>query len=203
MGKWKYEINPDIVEEVKNTPRSILLGCPHTAIEDAYQTVRFKFNKNIRKIIPPKKIKIVMKESMFLPVIGEMFKKIGFIPVDRKNPRKFWENSFQQFSEQEEFMWAFAPEGTRKLVEEWPSGFLRAAEHFNIPILVAYADYKERIARIEQIISPDTFLSEGKIDPEKLPELERVLTEIFKNVTPKDPEKFNPNIKIRWGKKKN
>ena len=201
MNKWKNEINPDIAEELKNMKRAVLIGGPHTSFEDGYRAIKFKKDKEIKKILKDR-VKIVMKKSMFLPIIGKIFKKMGFIPVDRKNPREFWDNSFENFSNMDEFIWSFAPEGTKKSVEKWPNGFLRAAEHFGIPIIVACIDYEERRASIEKIIQPDQFLTEDKIDSEKIPELERILIEIFKDKIPKYPEKFNPNIKIKFRKQK-
>ena len=50
-----------------------------------------------------------------------------------------------QYKSKDKFILAIAPEGTRKKVEQWKSGFYRIATGADVSILMACFDYKNKI----------------------------------------------------------
>jgi 1-acyl-sn-glycerol-3-phosphate acyltransferase len=49
-------------------------------------------------------------------------------------------------------MWfTLTPEGTRKKVQKWKSGFLKIARRADVPILMAYFHYPEKIVGIGDV----------------------------------------------------
>ena len=77
------------------------------------------------------------------------------------------------------------PEGTRSYAEKWKNGFYHIAQKAEVPILLAFCDYKKKEAGIEVMIDP------------KNKSLEEVMQQIelyYENVTAKYPELYNKKI---------
>ncbi len=60
----------------------------------------------------------------------------------------------QIFREQESLVIAMSPEGTRKKVEYWKTGFYHIARGANIPIVLAFIDYCRKACGIGPVIIP-------------------------------------------------
>ena len=54
----------------------------------------------------------------------------------------------------EKFVLVITPEGTRKKVKRWKTGFYRIALATGTPITLAYADFGQRVAGIGPTIRP-------------------------------------------------
>ncbi len=76
-----------------------------------------------------------------------------------------------------------SPEGTRRRTDTWKSGFYYIAKKAQVNISLGFVDYKNKRAGIEKIITPTT-----------LEETKAKLTDFYKDIQGKYPEKFNPNI---------
>ena len=51
------------------------------------------------------------------------------------------------------YLWlALAPEGTRRYVPQWRSGFYRVALEAGVPLCLAYIDYRERVVGAEHFL---------------------------------------------------
>lgn len=59
-----------------------------------------------------------------------------------------------QFNRRKEFQLAVTPEGTRKRVNDWKKGFYYIAQKANVPILMAYFDYKKKEAGFKGVFYP-------------------------------------------------
>ena len=71
------------------------------------------------------------------------------------------------------------PEGTRKYVKEWKTGFYHVAEKAGVPIVLGYCDYKNKIAGIGEV-----FKTTGKVEED----IEKI-KDFYRKVVPKYPEK--------------
>jgi 1-acyl-sn-glycerol-3-phosphate acyltransferase len=58
------------------------------------------------------------------------------------------------FAANQKLWLALAPEGTRKKVKEWKSGFLRIALAANVPILPVYFHYAEKTIGFGPLFQP-------------------------------------------------
>ena len=54
------------------------------------------------------------------------------------------------FEEEEEFRLTLAPEGTRKKVDEWRTGFYYIAKAANVPIIMFTLDFENKQNRISE-----------------------------------------------------
>jgi 1-acyl-sn-glycerol-3-phosphate acyltransferase len=52
------------------------------------------------------------------------------------------------FSEHDELIILFTPEGTRKYSPKWKRGFYFAAKEANVPIVLGYVDYGKKLGGI-------------------------------------------------------
>lgn len=96
---------------------------------------------------------LIKKELFFFP-LGFFLKKLGGIPVDRKGRNKLTDTAVNYFNENETMFMVFAPEGTRSYNPKWKKGFYYIAQKANVPIYIAYVDYKKKIGGFHSLFEP-------------------------------------------------
>jgi 1-acyl-sn-glycerol-3-phosphate acyltransferase len=89
------------------------------------------------------------KDSLFRwPLLGAWMRWVGGLPVNRHAPQGAVGQMVQAIEEarsQGRFMWlALSPEGTRRRLEGWRTGFYRVALGAQVPVGVAYIDFGQR-----------------------------------------------------------
>ena len=99
-------------------------------------------------------IKYVAKMELFKPPFGWYFKWMGGTPLDRTPGQKKVEAIAQIFNEKEEFLLAIAPEGTRKKVLKWKTGFYYISKATGVPIVMIGFDYGTRTVKISEPFYP-------------------------------------------------
>lgn len=114
--------------------KCIILGAPHTSIWDF--VVAYLYYKSQRG-----DALCMVKKELFVPVLGSLIRKMGGIPVDRKNPGKMVRGVIAEMEQREDFHLAIAPEGTRKPIARWKTGFHLIARKAEIPVYLAYFDW--------------------------------------------------------------
>ena len=84
----------------------------------------------------------MVKEEFFKwPVLGWIIRKMGGIPVNRKNPSSIVLSVIKEMERRDKFHLAIAPEGTRKPVKRWKAGFHIIAKETGVPVYIAYFDW--------------------------------------------------------------
>ena len=89
------------------------------------------------------------KDSLFrYPLFGAWMRWLGGIPVARTNPHGVVQqavNYFDRCRGEQRYCWlALAPEGTRKYIGGWRSGFYRTAVQTKVPVGLLRLDYVKR-----------------------------------------------------------
>ena len=84
------------------------------------------------------------KASLFRFPFGILFRALGGIPVDRDKSHNLVDQIAKIATERDYFILAIAPEGTRKKVQKWKSGFYYIAHKSGIPIVFAQMDWAKR-----------------------------------------------------------
>lgn len=101
-------------------------------------------------------IKILAKAELFQGLsgvlLGPLLRWLGAVPVDRHAPQGLVEQTVAQFQAHSTFWLILAPEGTRRKVERWRSGFWHIARAAEVPVLCAYFHYPERIIGLGPVI---------------------------------------------------
>ncbi len=133
---WK--ITGSFQPEIK---KAVVIVAPHTNWHDFY------IGAFARKILETQ-INYVAKKELFQPPFGWYFKWMGGSPLDRGSRQNTVDSIVELFSKKEEFRLALSPEGTRKKVELWKTGFYYIALKGNVPIICVSFNYKTKTVTI-------------------------------------------------------
>lgn len=98
--------------------------------------------------------KFLIKKDLFFPPLGWILKAMGGIPVDRKKKNNITEFATEIFEKNEKCYIVFTPEGTRGYNAQWKKGFYYIAQRANVPIYIAYMDYKNKTGGFHSLFQP-------------------------------------------------
>ncbi len=135
------------------------------------------------------KITILGKDSLFCWPFGSLFRWCGVIPIDRTKSSNIVERMIQVFRDSEKLVLVVTPEGTRKKVKHWKTGFYYIAMGADVPIVLAFIDYNRKAGGIGPMITPT-----GDIEADI-----EVIKSFYANIIEKYPEKSG-KVKIRFKK---
>jgi len=150
FGRW------DIDDKMKDVmpEKCVMIAVPHTSNWD-YPYARAVFYE---MGIP---LKFTIKDKYTKGLWGVIFRPMGAIGIDRRpkgnTGRKIsyteaMSNIIREY--QGQICVIVTPEGTRKRVEEWKTGFYYAAKGAGVPIVLGYMDYTTRKGGARKIIYP-------------------------------------------------
>ena len=132
---WEFEPMPDYFKN-----KHVLIGFPHTSNMD---TIRAFFGF---RIIQRTGYIMIKKEWFFWP-LSMVLKALGGIPVYRDSPQGVVGQMVTRFNEQDEFLLAIVPEGTRKGVTTIKTGFWHIAKQADVSIVCWYLDNPNKVTR--------------------------------------------------------
>ena len=125
------------VEPLPEEKKCIMLGVPHTSVWD------FLISYLYFKSIGGDGLCMIKKE-MFFPPLGWILRAMGGIPVDRSNSGALVRSLITQMKTRETFHLAIAPEGTRKPVKRWKTGYHLIAKQTGATVYMSYFDWKTK-----------------------------------------------------------
>lgn len=88
------------------------------------------------------------KHTLFRWPMGPVLRHFGGIPVVRTKATNVVDLYVREFGRRERMVLALAPEGTRRKVEGWRTGFYHIAVGAGVPIVPVALDYAARRVRI-------------------------------------------------------
>ena len=103
-----------------------------------------QLNKCVVAVVPHQDINYIAKKSLFKPPFGWYFKWMGGAPIDRSKSSDTVTAIAGIFDQKEIFRLALSPEGTRKKVEKWKTGFYYIAKAAHVPIVLVAFDYGKK-----------------------------------------------------------
>ncbi|MDR0794758.1 MAG: lysophospholipid acyltransferase family protein [Tannerella sp.] len=121
----------------ENVPKCVICIAPHTSNLD------FILGQLYYTAIG-RKAHFLMKKEWFVFPLNLIFKKMGGFPVDRKKNNSVTDQMVKLFEKYKYLHLAITPEGTRKKVDEWKKGFYYIALKAQVPIQLAYIDYRKK-----------------------------------------------------------
>ena len=169
---WKLNV------QVDEPQKSIICVAPHTSNWD------FPIGK-LSYIALGREASFLMKKSWFFFPMGYFFKALGGVAVDRSKKNSVTDLMAEEFENRSRFHLAITPEGTRSLVDKWKMGFYHIAVKANVPIQIAYIDYKKKEMGILDVFYPT---GDEKADLDKI-------QHYYKDIVACFPEKFNLSAK--------
>jgi 1-acyl-sn-glycerol-3-phosphate acyltransferase len=128
--------------------KSVLIAAPHTSNWDLPYTLMVCFVLQLN-------VRWMGKASIFKFPFGGLMKWLGGIPVDRSQSNNLVAASAQAISQASgAFQLIVPPEGTRSKTRYWKTGFYHIANTAQVPIVLAYMDYKQKISGLGPVFYP-------------------------------------------------
>jgi len=160
-----------VVNALPKINKYIIVAGPHTSNWD------FIYGVAARDILKAD-IKFLGKHQLFKFPFKRFFLSMGGYPVNRAINENAVESTARLFAQNERFIVALSPEGTRKKVDKLRTGFYHIARMAQVPYVLVGFDYGRREIRIGEPINPS--------ENWEL-ELERI-TAFFRDIKGKHPE---------------
>jgi 1-acyl-sn-glycerol-3-phosphate acyltransferase len=133
LGGWR------MVGQFPDLPRAVLIGVPHSSNWDGLWGFAAKLGLGLD-------IRILGKDSLFrVPLLGGTLRRLGVIPVDRSTPSGVVGQAADMIRRADKFWFGLAPEGTRRQMPRWRTGFWKIAKAAGVPIIPAYFHYPDRV----------------------------------------------------------
>ena len=135
---WKI-IN-DFPQDIK---KYVVIAAPHTSWMDFPIAILSRMTLGTM-------VNFIGKGSLFKGPFGFLFRLLGGTPVDRSQNNNLVDSIVQLFNSKEEFRLGLSPEGTRKKVAKWKTGFYYIAKGANVPIVMATLDFGNKQIKISK-----------------------------------------------------
>ena len=126
-----------LVGDFPDVARLVLIAAPHSSWLDGFWGLLIKIAIGID-------ISFMGKRELFVGPLGWIVRKLGGIPVERGSTHGVVEQMAARFRRKKPLWLGIAPEGTRKAVKKWRTGFWHIARAADVPILPVYFHYPER-----------------------------------------------------------
>ena len=136
-----------VAGEPPDVPKLVAIAAPHSSNWDVIWGLLVKLGLRLD-------VRFIGKREAFFWPLGPILRGFGGIPIDRRHAQNVVREMADLFATNERLWLAIAPEGTRKKVKEWKSGFWRIARAANVPILPVYFHYPEKTIGFGPLIHP-------------------------------------------------
>jgi 1-acyl-sn-glycerol-3-phosphate acyltransferase len=132
LGGWRIE------GALPDAPRFVIIVAPHTSNWDFLIGVLAMFAVGVR-------LNWLGKHTLFRFPLGPLLRWLGGEPIDRTTNRGTVDIAVERFRTRRQWVLGIAPEGTRKRVEQWKTGFHQIAVGAGVPIVPVGFDYRRRV----------------------------------------------------------
>lgn len=139
--RWRVE------GDLPNIPKCVIIVAPHTTNWDFVVGIAAKIALGLRA-------EWLGKHTLFRPPFGALMRWLGGIPVHRDQPQDVVAASVRRFAECDRLVLGLSPEGTRKTVTRWRSGYYHIAEGARVPIVPVAFDWSRRTLAIGPLVTP-------------------------------------------------
>jgi 1-acyl-sn-glycerol-3-phosphate acyltransferase len=133
--------------EVPDVPKVVLIGAPHSSYWDGVWGLLMKSALGLD-------LGVMIKREVLNGPFGPIVRRLGMIPIDRSAAMNVVDQMVERFARHEKMWLGIAPEGTRKPVKQWKSGFLRIAQAAAVPILPVFIDYPTKTFTFGPLVHP-------------------------------------------------
>lgn len=136
----KYTLNLfgwNLVAELPPVQKYLMIGAHHTSNWDLPLVLLMMAALGLR-------LRWVGKDSLFKGPQGWVMRWLGGIPVERDARKNFVSQMVDLYNERKEIVITISPEGTRRLVNHWKTGFYHIAAGAQVPIAMGFLDYSRK-----------------------------------------------------------
>ncbi len=125
----------------------VLIAAPHTSNWDAFYMIMVAFVFRIN-------LYWMGKHTLFKSPFGFLTRFLGGIPINRSASFGMVEQSVQIIKDSSDVVLAIPPEGTRKKVPYWKSGFYHIASGAEVPIVTGFLDFGNKRSGVGPALIP-------------------------------------------------
>lgn len=148
---WKVQGSPPDVAKY------VLIAAPHTSNWDFPYTLMVCFALRLR-------VYWMGKASLFPPGLGFIMRWLGGIAVDRNKSTNLVQSTIAAFERAERLIVIVPPEGTRDKVTHWKTGFYYIALGANVPILLGFLDFKQKVGGVAHLFYPSADIDKDMLE---------------------------------------
>jgi 1-acyl-sn-glycerol-3-phosphate acyltransferase len=135
LGRWRME------GEWPDEPRLVVIAAPHSSAWDAVWGFAMLLAMDLGVVF-------MAKKEIFVGPLAWYMRRMGGLPVDRAAPGGVADQVATRLREADRMWFVLAPEGTRRRVDKWKTGFWKIARAADVPVLCVAFDYPNRCVRI-------------------------------------------------------
>ncbi len=139
LGGWR------ISGEFPDVARMVIVIAPHSSLWDGWWGIVGMLALGVR-------IEFMMKAELFKGPLGWFLRLIGGIPINRSRAHGVVDQAVARLQRLGSTWLLLAPEGTRRRVEHWKSGFRHIALAAQVPVFCAYFHYPERTIGLGELM---------------------------------------------------
>ncbi len=140
LGGWR------LVGDFPAQNKLVIIAAPHSSGWDAFWGLAAKLALGLRLVF-------IGKQELFHGPLGWLLRRMGAMPVDRANAHGVVDQIVARFAQADTMWFVLAPEGTRKHVQQWKTGFWHIARDAGVPVLCAYFDYPGKTIGIGELFA--------------------------------------------------
>ena len=126
-----------IVGQKPSEDKVIFLAAPHTSIWD------FVIGYFYYRAVGGHLRTMIKQEAFFFP-LKYLLRAMGAFPIDRSHPQKMLMGVMHEMQQPGIFHMVICPEGTRKAVKKWKTGYHTIATNTGAPVYLTFFDYKTK-----------------------------------------------------------
>ena len=130
---WRFSSWTHVHERPAVHGSRIVIGAPHTSNWDFVLMLAIAWSHGISP-------RFLGKHQLFRGPAGWIMRRLGGIPVDRRDPSRIVDEVIALVESGEEIQLVVTPEGTRGSGTHWRSGFHRIAVATGLPVTLGYPD---------------------------------------------------------------
>ncbi len=133
--------------EFPDLAKLVLIVAPHSSWWDGVWGLLFK-------VAMGTDVAFMAKRELFRWPLGGLLRLLGGVPIKRGAAHAVVGQMVARFHADERLWLVIEPEGTRKAVAKWKSGFWHIARLAGVPILPCYFDYPRRVIGLGPVFHP-------------------------------------------------
>ena len=130
-----------LVGEFPDTSKLVLIAAPHSSWWDGIWGL-------LIKVAIGADVHFMGKQELFRGPLGGALRAVGGVPIDRGAGKGVVEQMIDQFHQRDQLWLGIAPEGTRKPVKRWKSGFWHIARDAGVPIFPVAFHYPDKTIQL-------------------------------------------------------
>jgi 1-acyl-sn-glycerol-3-phosphate acyltransferase len=142
IGRWMLSLMRwDVTGAIPDRSKLVIIVAPHTSNWDFVVGIAAKLALGLD-------VRWLGKDTLFAGPLGAVMRALGGLPVDRSSSHDVVSQMVDRFAGADRLIVGIAPEGTRKRVERWRTGFYHIAHGAGVPIVPVAFNFGEREVQI-------------------------------------------------------